>query len=385
MTQLSPTSPKPPGALGRIADFSFVHRRRVLLGWLVVLVLAIAAAATFGGTYTADYSTPGSDSKAASDRLAQRFAGRSGDQVDLVWKASAGATAPAVKERIDRLLKQADAVEGIVPGTTASAAEVSPDGRTAVVRLPLDRPSSALPASSGEELRTLVESAQTQGQAGDGRLEVAANGSVAGLKQEAGMNAELVGIAVAALVLMLTFGTVVAAGLPLLSALFGVGVAATLGGVLAAVLDTPDWALQVSLMIGIGVGIDYALLILTRYRAAVDAGKDRRAANIEAMSTAGHSVLTAGATVVDLADGPVPDAAAVPLRRRALLQPRRARRAGRLDHAAAGADRPRRPPHRQHAARCASASRPPTPSARPARAGHGWCCAARRSRPSRRS
>ncbi len=183
-------------------------------------------------------------------------------------------------------------MEGVVPGAAAREAQVSPDGRTAVVRLPLDRPSSAMEATDGERLAELSE--QT---AGDG-VEVAMGGTVPGLKTEPAMTAELVGIAVAALVLMLTFGTVVAAGLPLLVALFGVAVAVLFGGVLAAVLDTPDWSLQVSLMIGIGVGIDYALLILTRYRSELHAGETPRAANRTAMTTAGHSVLTAGATVV---------------------------------------------------------------------------------------
>jgi RND superfamily putative drug exporter len=280
------------GLLGRVADAAFVHRRRALAGWLAMLVLAIAAMTAFGGSYVADYNTPGSDSEAASKLLDERFAGRSGDQVDVVWKAAEGAAAPAVEARIDRLLDQAERVEGIVPAASTDDAQVAPDGRTAVVRLPLDRASSAMQATDGERLAELAEQA-----AGDG-VEVAVGGTVPGLKAEPAMTAELVGIAVAALVLLLTFGTVVAAGLPLLVALFGVVVAVLFGGVLAAVLDTPDWSLQVSLMIGIGVGIDYALLILTRYRRALQDGKDPRAANVEAMTTAGHSVLTAGGTVV---------------------------------------------------------------------------------------
>ena len=112
------------------------------------------------------------------------------------------------------------------------------------------------------------------------------------------MSSEAVGIVVAAVVLLMAFGTVVAAGLPLLIALFGVAVAVLLGSVLAAAIDTPDWSLQMSLMIGIGVGIDYALLILTRYRGERHLGRSPRAANVEAMGTAGRSVLTAGATVV---------------------------------------------------------------------------------------
>jgi RND superfamily putative drug exporter len=293
MPRTRPAATGGSGLLGRVADAAFVHRRRVLLGWLATLVLAVAAVAAFGGRYTADYGTPGSDSQAAAERLADRFAGRSGDQVDLVWRTTGqSARAPEVTARIDRLLDETERLEGVVPGARAADAELSSDGRTAVARIALDRPSSAVPAATGEHLRELVADARQEG------LTVAANGSLAGLKAEASMNAEMVGIAVAALVLLLTFGSVVAAGLPLLTALLGVAVAALFGGVLAALLDTPDWALQVSLMIGIGVGIDYALLIVTRHRAALAAGRSPRAANVEAMTTAGRSVLTAGATVV---------------------------------------------------------------------------------------
>ena len=292
MSSPAPQQPHRPGVLGRLADAMFVHRRKVLAGWIALLVLAAVAGTTLKGTFTADYNTPGSGSAAAAERLEQKFAGRSGDSVDLVWSSAQGVRSPAVVERIDRFLDEAGRVSGIVPGTTARGAEVSRDGRTAIARLPLDRPSGAVAATSGERIAELLTETQ-----GDG-VQVAANGSIAGLEPEAGMSAELIGIAVAAVVLLVTFGTVVAAGLPLLLALFGVAIAVMLGLVLAAVVDTPDWAVQVSLMIGIGVGIDYALLILTRYRTATRSGRSPRAATVEAMSTAGHSAMVAGATVV---------------------------------------------------------------------------------------
>jgi putative drug exporter of the RND superfamily len=295
MRKIRPGRPDRPahgaGVLARLADTMFVHRKKVILGWVVILAVAITSGLSLAGTYTADYSTPGSDSKAASDRLVQKFAGRSGESVDIVWKASGSATAPAVTERIDRLLKEVGTVPGIAPGTTAADAEVSRDGRTAIARLPLDRTSGQVPDASGERIGELVTEAS-----GDG-LQVAANGQINRLDKQAG-GGEIFGVIVAAVVLLLTFGAVVAAGLPLLLAVFGVAIAFMLGGVLAAVIDTPDWASEVSIMIGLGVGIDYALLILTRYRTAVQKGLSRRAANVVAMTTAGHSVVVAGATVV---------------------------------------------------------------------------------------
>jgi RND superfamily putative drug exporter len=270
----------------------FVHRRSVLAGWLVALVLSAVAGTMFKGTFTADYGTPGSDSEAAGQRMEQAFAGRSGEFVDVVWTAAQGAATPAVTERVDRLLEEAGSLPGVVPGTTSEAAEVSRDGTTAIARLPLDRPAASVPAATGERIAELL--AETDGRG----VTVAANGEVPGLEQEAAMTAELVGVAIAAVVLLATFGTVVAAGLPLLLALFGVAIAVMLGLVLPALLTTPDWAVQVAIMIGLGVGIDYALLVLTRYRAGTRAGKTPREANAEAMATAGHAALVAGGTVV---------------------------------------------------------------------------------------
>ncbi len=270
----------------------YVHRRKVILGWVVVLAVAVLGGPRLAGDHRVDYSTPGSDSKAASDRLAQKFAGRSGESVDIVWSASEGATAPAVTARIDRLLKEVGTVPGIAPGTTAADAEVSRDGRMAIARLPLDRTSGEVPDATGERIGELVTEA-----GGDG-LKVAANGQINKLDTQGGGGGEMYGVMVAAVVLLVTFGAVVAAGLPLVLAGLGTAVAYMLGGILAAVIDTPDWASEVAIMIGLGVGIDYALLILTRYRTAVQAGSTRRDANVLAMTTAGHSVIVAGMSVV---------------------------------------------------------------------------------------
>jgi RND superfamily putative drug exporter len=280
------------GVLARLADAMFMHRRKVIVAWLVVVAAAIAGGMGLAGKYTVDYSTPGSDSKAASDRLVKAFAGRSGESVDIVWKASGSATAPAVTARVDRLLEQVERLPGMVAGATAADAEVSRDGRTAIVHVPLDRMAGEVPDATGERIGELVA------KAGGNGLQVAAGGQVEKLDKQTGGGGEMFGVGVAALVLLLTFGAVVAAGLPILLAGFGVVIAAMLGKVLAGGIDTADWASQVSIMIGLGVGIDYALLILTRYRAAVREGLTRRDANVVAMTTAGHSVLVAGLSVV---------------------------------------------------------------------------------------
>lgn len=292
MSAPSPAHHPPRGALARLADLTFRRRRVVLTAWVAVLVAAIALGRVAGGDYAVDYATPGSESKAASDAVATHFGGRSADTVDVVWHADAGAKAPAVTAKLRAIVASADHLPGLAGGTTLTDADLAPDGKTGVVRLPLDRIADDVPSETGKTLVSLADDASRDG------LQVAVAGHIGGLAAPASSSSETVGVAVAMLVLLLTFGGAIAAGLPLLTALFGVSVSVVLGGVLAALVDTPDWALQVSIMIGIGVGIDYALLILTRFRAASQAGLDDHAATIEAMTTAGRSVLVAGATVV---------------------------------------------------------------------------------------
>ncbi len=123
-------------------------------------------------------------------------------------------------------------------------------------------------------------------------------GQVIQTAQQGPISSEAIGIAVAALVLLIALGTIVAAGLPLVLALFGLGISSSLILLLAAVLPTPDWSSTVAAMLGIGVGIDYALLILTRYRATLAAGAEPIDAVTEAVGAAGRSVLIAGTTVV---------------------------------------------------------------------------------------
>jgi RND superfamily putative drug exporter len=284
----------PDSRLGRLAAASFQRRRTVLVGWVLALVLAIVASMTLGGDYGVEYDTPGSESKAAAQTMDAEYGGRSGETVDVVY-ASSGArsvTDPAITRPIDAMLVKARSLDGLTGDATTKDAEVSPDGKTAVVSVPLDRGSESVPDTTGASLREMAHDLIT------GTQTVAIGGAEIGQDEEAAESSELIGILVAALVLLATFGGAVAAGLPLLTALFAIGVTVSLSGVLAAVLDTPDWAEQVALMIGLGVGIDYALLILTRHRTALARGLTPLAAAMEAMSTAGRSVVIAGSTVI---------------------------------------------------------------------------------------
>ncbi|MGH2841849.1 MAG: MMPL family transporter [Solirubrobacteraceae bacterium] len=285
-----PPTPTTDSRLARLGGWCFAHRRRVLAGWVVALVTAIAVLAPLAGDFQADFRTPGSDSATADDVLDQRFGDRSMGTIDVVWRADGGAASAPLRARIDRVLAGAGRLEGI---GRALPAEVAPDGKTAIARLQIDAdPISDVPKQTGERLIEMAQAASGNG------LQVELSGWAISNAQESEVSPEVVGFAIAALVLLLTFGSLLAAGLPLLTALFGLGIGTTLVGTLAIVTDVPEFAPAVAAMMTIGVGIDYALLVITRYRTALAAGREPRDAVAEATATAGGSVVIAGGTVM---------------------------------------------------------------------------------------
>jgi putative drug exporter of the RND superfamily len=275
--------------LARIADIAYRRRGRMVLGWIVATVVIIGVGSSLAGEYNADYNTPGSESKAASQLTEQRFGGYSGQEIYVVWKDPAGARSAEAKQRIDAFLAEAQRVDHIAAPTEV---RVSRDGTIGSTTLPLTVAGWDVPKADGEKLIAAAER-----QTGGG-LEIKLGGDPIYAAQET-TSPEGLGFLGAAIVLLIAFGSVVAAGLPLVIALVGLGISS--GGLivlLANVVDVPDWTTAVSGLIGIGVGIDYALLVLTRFRAALHAGKDRHDAIVEAVTTAGRSVVLAGATVV---------------------------------------------------------------------------------------
>jgi putative drug exporter of the RND superfamily len=275
--------------LARLADIAYRRRGRMVLAWIAALVVIIGLGSSLKGEYEADYNTPGSESKKASELTEREFGGYSGQEVYVVWKDPSGAMSPGAKKGIDSFLAEASQVEHISKQT---AIRVSDDGKIATTTLPLTVPGWEVTKAQGEQL---VDAAEAND--GDG-LQIELGGDPIYRAQE-GASPEGLGFLGAAIVLLIAFGSVVAAGLPLAIALVGLGI--TSGGLillLANVVDVPDWTTAVSGLIGIGVGIDYSLLVLTRFRSALNGGKDRHDAVVEAVTTAGRSVIIAGCTVV---------------------------------------------------------------------------------------
>jgi RND superfamily putative drug exporter len=276
-------------SLSRLADISYRRRGRVVLAWIAAAIVIIGVGSSLAGEFNADYDTPGSESKAASDLTEKRFDGYSGQEVYVVWKDEGGADSAGAKQSVDKFLGEAEQVDHIAPHT---AIRYSDDGTIGATTLPMTVPGWEMEKEQGEELIDAAE-----GNTGDG-LEIQLGGDPIYVAQEQS-SPEGIGFLGAAIVLLIAFGSVVAAGLPLAIALMGLGISS--GGLivlLANVVDVPDWTTAVSGLIGIGVGIDYSLLVLTRCRSAMRDGKDRHDAVVEAVTTAGRSVVIAGATVV---------------------------------------------------------------------------------------
>jgi putative drug exporter of the RND superfamily len=275
--------------LTRLADVAYRRRGRMVLAWIAATVLIIGVGSSLAGEYNADYDTPGSESKAASDITEQRFGGYSGQEIYVVWKDPDGARSPGARQRMNAFFAQAEQVDNVARHTPI---RVSRDGTIGSSTLPLTVPGWEVPKESGEKLIAAADGNSANA------LEIKLGGDPIYAAQSQS-SPEGIGFVGAAIVLLIAFGSVVAAGLPLVIALVGLGISS--GGLivlLANVIDVPDWTTAVSGLIGIGVGIDYSLLVLTRFRSAMDQGKDRHDAVVEAVTTAGRSVIIAGATVV---------------------------------------------------------------------------------------
>jgi RND superfamily putative drug exporter len=280
----------------RVADWCYRRRRVVVVAWIAALLAAFALAGALGGEYRQDYLQPGSESRAASETLRDKFPQMAGDTVQVVFHSESGVSSPDVRSRSAEVLADvagSDHVVGVVsPFAPGGAAQISEDGRTAYAAVALDQPVTEY---SPAEAKDLVEPILA---AADDTLRVEVGGPVAALSQTVPVGSEGIGLIAAAIILLVVFGSAVAMGLPLVTAVFGLGVAMALGEVLRRVVDVPDWAPAAAAMVGMGVGIDYALLIVTRFRSALAEGHEPRTASQTAISTAGRAVMFAGLTVI---------------------------------------------------------------------------------------
>ncbi|MFJ3586336.1 MMPL family transporter [Streptomyces sp. NPDC090127] len=280
--------------LGRSA---FRRRRLVALLWVALLALAGVGAATAPAATSSSFSIPGTEAQKAFDLLEQRFPGGNADGATarVVFKAPEGGrmTDPAnkaqVQEVVGELKSGSDQVASVTDPYTAQA--VSKDGSTAYVSVSYKVSGMELTDATREALEKTGHDAQGRG------LTVEIGGDALQTMPETGAG-EIVGVVIAGIVLVITFGSLVAAGLPLLTAIIGVGIGVSTITALANVLDLGSTTSTLAMMIGLAVGIDYALFIVSRYRAELAEGREREEAAGRAVGTAGSAVVFAGLTVV---------------------------------------------------------------------------------------
>jgi putative drug exporter of the RND superfamily len=287
----------------KLARWSTTHRLYVVLGWILLIVLVNGLAQSAGTEYSNNFTIPNSDAQRAADLLQKSFPAQAGDRDQIVFRVSHGTVLdPAVRERMSAMFAEVahlPHVSSVVsPYAEASAGKaISANRQIAFATVVFDEKANLLPKSAGERVVEVAKAARQPG------LQVELGGQAIELTEQEGFGfTTAIGLLAAIVILLVTFGSLIAMGLPIVTALFGLGTGLGLIALFTHVVDTPNFSSELAAMIGLGVGIDYSLFILTRYRESYAGpgpthGRVRESV-VQAMDTAGRAVLFAGTTVV---------------------------------------------------------------------------------------
>jgi RND superfamily putative drug exporter len=271
----------------------FTHRRRgvVIVSWIGFLAMLVFALARFGGEFSTEFSLPGSESQRAFDLLEERFPARAGGDASIVFEAPAGidTSRPAIEAVLGDLATLPNVAE--IESPFQSPGFISADGTIARAVIHFDLSLRHIPRSSAEAVMSIADASSTPD------LTVVAGGNVIEHNEQPEIGSELYGLVAAVFILMIAFGSVVAMGLPIGAALFGLGAGFAVLGILSRWFGFPDFSTQFAAMIGIGVGIDYSLLVVTRFREGLHAGRNVEDSIVIAITTAGRAVIFAGLVV----------------------------------------------------------------------------------------
>jgi RND superfamily putative drug exporter len=281
-----------------LTRWCIAHRSRVVVAWLFIAVATTVLAGAVGRQYANNFTLPGTEAQRVLNLLTSEFKAQSGDQDQIVWHTSAGTLdSPAVRAAIEPLLAKVARLPHVVSVTSpygpAGAFEISRDRKTAFASVGFSKRANQLPNDTGKPILTDIKSISVPG------LSVAAGGQV--IEQAEGFSigpATAVGVAAALVILLITFGSLLAAGLPLITAGFGLITGVALIGLATHVSSMANVSPQLALMIGLGVGVDYALFIVTRFKESYSRTGEVPSAVIEAMDTSGRAILLAGTTVM---------------------------------------------------------------------------------------
>ncbi|HUC15991.1 MAG TPA: MMPL family transporter, partial [Acidimicrobiales bacterium] len=287
----------PRGAqMARLARWCFTRRRTVLAAWLVGLVGLFAIGPAVGASYNNSSAIPGTDSTSAQNVLTADFPVQSGDSDQVVVQAKEGTLrSPTVEEAVTSMLARVgrlpDVASVVSPYDTAG--QISRDGKIGFATVNLDASADAVPTNAVSRLISTAQSADSPGlnvQLGGAAIENAEPGSFS--------SSFLVGILLALVVLFFAFRrSVLGALLPLISALMAIGVATSVIDLLTHAMPVVAWVPEVAVFIALGVGVDYALFVVSRHRSGLLAGRTPEEAAVIALNTSGRAVLLAGSTV----------------------------------------------------------------------------------------
>jgi RND superfamily putative drug exporter len=274
------------------------HRRRIVIGWVVIAIAVTALAQAAGRNYATNFTLPGTESQRALDLLTREFPAQSGDLDTIVFHTSTGTIeSPTVKAAITPLLARVSTMPHVVavvsPYSPRGALQISRDHRTAFASIYYSKRANLLPNATGQPVLNAINAVHVPG------LNLAAGGQV--IEDAEGFSigpATAVGVLAALVILLITFGSLLAAGMPLITAGFGLITGVGLIGLATHVTSMSNVAPQLAVMIGLGVGIDYALFIVTRFRENYSRLGDIEKSVLGAMDTSGRAILLAGTTVV---------------------------------------------------------------------------------------
>ena len=283
--------------MAAMARWCFQRRRWVLAGWLMLLVIVTVGGRAAGSAYSDALTLPGTGSTTALGLLEKAFPGHAGDQDTIVWRASHGTVrTPAVRAEITAMLGKvaaAPAVASVIsPYSARGAGQVSRSGTIAYATVVFDAPQSSLPVPDVTRVVHLAEAARAPGV----QVDIGGPAVENALRPSVGISAG-VGVLAAAVVLFIAFGSLLAMLLPLAVAIAALIPGLMTAGLLSHVVSIPSAGPTLGILIGLGVGIDYALFIVTRHRNNLKAGMSAQDAAAGALNTSGRAVLFAGTTV----------------------------------------------------------------------------------------
>jgi RND superfamily putative drug exporter len=273
------------------------HRKIILVLWLVALIGSFAATRAAGTNFSTKFQLPNTQSAEALSLLQKDFPAASGSSDQIVLHATSGTLrGAAVAARTQRMLQQVATLPHVrsvaSPFTAAGAGQISKNGTVAFATVIFDEQTQSLPKAAVKRVITTAQAA------GDSQLQVALGGpDIENAEAQSSSDSTLAGVVLALIVLGLAFGALFAAFLPLITALIAIGVGYSLTGLLSHLFSIASFATILGVLIGLGVGVDYALLIVTRHRSGLKAGRDVEDATVNAVNTAGRAVFFAGITV----------------------------------------------------------------------------------------